>query len=135
MERKITKAEAEEFDRVFAPPTEEEFYTMMSKYAEEMGSVCQKTIIPDVKRKDWRLCREIGGDELYEKFNEDWFISANGDLMGWGCYLISAERLQESDWLIHLMTKRQFDANTFIPAYREACFRAGVQNVTMKMFY
>lgn len=132
MQRKITKAEAEEFEKVFAPPTEEELYNSLREHALKFGSVAPKTITPE--KRQWRA-QPIDGCKPFEHFNEDWAVNEDGDLRGWGYYLISCDRLLEEDWLIHLIGKKQFDANTFIPAYIEACFRAGIQKVTMKMFY
>lgn len=72
----------------------------------------------------------------YEQFNEDWQLSPKGDMCFHnGRYDIEAERLKEDDWIIHLMEKAWFDANTFIPAYFEACRRAGVKKVEILTTY
>lgn len=95
------------------------------------------TITPVAKR-EWKIegVNAFMQDcKPFEVFNEDWAINADGDLTGWGYYLIDCNRLAEDNWLIHLMSKARFDANTFIPAYIEACKRANIQKVTMRMFY
>lgn len=97
----------------------------------------KNTIVPTQKRA-WEIERVNnmeGNYKPFEVFNEDWAINADGDLIGWGYYLIDCNRLKEDDWLLHLMSKALFDANTFIPAYMAACRRAGVKEVTMKMSY
>lgn len=71
----------------------------------------------------------------YEKFNEDWYISKNGDMNHISDYPIDSNQLEDDDWILHLMEKSWFDANTFIPAYYRACRLAGVQSVEMTMFY
>lgn len=72
----------------------------------------------------------------WDLYNEDWFISPNGDMYAsFGRYTIEAIRLKEEDWIIHLMEKKWFDANTFIPAYFEACKRAKIKEVTIQTFY
>lgn len=68
-------------------------------------------------------------------YNEDWEISPEGDMIGWGYYWIASERLGESDWILHLMEKAAFNANTFIPAYFEACRRAGLKEITIITHY
>ena len=68
----------------------------------------------------------------FAPFNEDWYISENGCLMNARAeYHIHADELEKSHWIGHLMQKRWFDANTFIPAYFEACRRYGVTSVEM----
>ena len=71
----------------------------------------------------------------YEK-QKDWIVSKSGDLehIERG-YFIRADRLTEEDWLLHLTEKAWFDANTFLPAFFEACKRAGKQRVTIKTYY
>ena len=72
----------------------------------------------------------------YEQFNEDWQLSERGDMCFHNSrYYIDADRLKESDWIIHLMGKVWFDANTFLPAYFEACRRAGIKKVTITTIY
>ena len=68
-------------------------------------------------------------------YNKDWEISPKGDLVGWGYYWITSDRLNENDWILHLMEKAAFDANTFIPAYFEACRRAGIKEITIITHY
>ena len=72
----------------------------------------------------------------WELFNEDWFISPNGDMYAsYGRYDITADRLMEDDWIIHLMEKAWFDANTFLPAYFQACYRAKIKAVKILTHY
>ena len=87
------------------------------------------TITPERKKKFRELPRG------YAMFNEDWALSKKGDMRGNGCYDIISERLEEGDWILHLMEKMWFDANTFLPAYFEACRRAGIKQVTITTFY
>lgn len=61
---------------------------------------------------------------------KDWAISPNGDLKHIKMqYCIPADRLEEEDWILHLTEKAWIDFNTFIPAYFEACRRAGIKNI------
>ena len=70
--------------------------------------------------------------EGYEPYNDDWFLSRKGDMLNrLSDYNISHDTIGHGDWLIHLMEKRWFDANTFIPAWFEACRRARVKTVRM----
>lgn len=74
-------------------------------------------------------------DELVErlrnakpKWEPDWTITEEGDIEHANGYYVEAERLGEN-WLEHLSKKKWVDMNTFIPAYIEACRRAGVKTV------
>lgn len=68
----------------------------------------------------------------FTPFNEDWYINEKGCLMNARTeYHIHAEELGMNHWMCHLMQKRWFDANTFIPAYFEACRRYGITTVEM----
>lgn len=72
--------------------------------------------------------------EGFEEFNIDWFISPKGDLLSRrGDYNIEFCFLSMPDWILILSEKRWFDANTFLPAYYEACRRAGIKEITMKV--
>lgn len=56
-------------------------------------------------------------------------ITPGGSMIFQNFYRIDSELLEESNWILHLMlTKNWFDANTFIPAYFEACKGAGIKN-------
>lgn len=72
-----------------------------------------------------------------EMFNKDWNIDPTGNLEhAKRGYFIESARLTEEDWLLHLSTsKAWFDANTFLPAYFEACKRANKKHVTIKTYY
>lgn len=72
----------------------------------------------------------------YEEYNEDWFLSSEGDMYNaWSLYEIDSDTLTDDDWLLHCMGKRWFDANTFLPAYFEACRRKGLKVVQMRISY
>lgn len=72
----------------------------------------------------------------YDSYNDDWHISPNGDLMSSKSgYEIGSDVLEHDDWILNLSEKRWFDANTFIPAYYEACRRKGVKIVQMRIDY
>ena len=58
----------------------------------------------------------------------DWTITDDGDLEHRNHYYIEKERLGEN-WLGHMREKTWVDMNTFVPAYIEACRRAGVKAV------
>lgn len=70
------------------------------------------------------------------KEQQDWEISENGDLThkkrG---YLIEAWQLKENDWLLHMMEKGWVNLNTFVPAYLEACRRAGINKISIMTHY
>jgi len=68
--------------------------------------------------------------EGYEEFNTDWFLSPSGDMIcRRGGYQIAHDILPVTNWPEHLMEKRWFDGNTFLPAYFEACRRAGITTI------
>ena len=72
----------------------------------------------------------------YEQYNEDWYLSPTGDMAYTGnLYPIYDYQLEQNDWMIHLMEKKWFDANTFIPAYFEACKRKGIQYLLIQTYY
>lgn len=72
--------------------------------------------------------------EGYEEFNTDWFLSISGDMIcRRGGYNIEHDILGNITWPTHLSDKRWFDANTFLPAYTEACRRAGVNQVVFNI--
>lgn len=72
----------------------------------------------------------------YEEYNVDWFLTPDGDMFNaWSDYEIENDRLDEDDWILHCMGKRWFDANTFIPAYFEACRRKGLKVVQLRIDY
>lgn len=78
--------------------------------------------------------RQEDGVEI-ERYNRDWLLSRQGDMYCNNDYDIPASRLTEDDWLLHLMEKGWFDANTFIPAYFEALRRANIKIVTIRVEY
>jgi hypothetical protein len=64
-----------------------------------------------------------------------WKVDIKGNMDHDGRYSISADRLGEDDWILHLFEKGWIVWNDFIPAYYQACRNAGVESVTMKMYY
>lgn len=71
----------------------------------------------------------------YKHVNADWLLTESGDMWHVTDYFIEHERLDEDDWFIHLMGKTWFDANTFMPAYIEACRRNNIKEITFRMRY
>lgn len=70
------------------------------------------------------------------KEQKDWNISPDGDLLhNKTKYQISAQQLGEKDWILHMMGKRWVNLNTLIPAYLEACRRAGVDELQIITHY
>ncbi len=66
------------------------------------------------------------------KGQKDWNISPDGELFhNTTRYQISAQELDKKDWILHMMGKRWVNFNTFIPAYFEACRRAGIDTIKM----
>ena len=114
-----------DFEKFIVPPTMEEINEELrnapNPYVE---------IIPD--KRHLRCCppmEEDCGGVVFEQYNSEWWLSEAGDMYGGYYSFINAERLNEQDWLLHLMGKKWFDANTFLPAYMEACRRAGLREV------
>ena len=72
----------------------------------------------------------------YQPFNEDWYISARGDMRSSRTdYDIDCDSLELVDWMSHLIGKRWFDASTFRPAYIEACRIKRMQSVEVNIYY
>lgn len=90
-------------------------------------------VIDSCKKFCWSRCERPKG---YEEYNSDWFISPDGDMMNArSCYVIGSDVLDHDDWILLLTVKRWFDANTFLPAYFEACRRKGLKVVQMRIDY
>lgn len=69
------------------------------------------------------------GCENLSRYNKDWWLSPIGDMVHVVGYIIPDYQLK-SDWMFkHLMNKTWFDANTFLPAYMEACRRADIKKI------
>lgn len=69
--------------------------------------------------------------ELERRERSDWYVDGEGYLCHKGEYYeIDPDRLAEN-WIGHMARKRWVNMNTFIPAYIEACERAGVQQVNI----
>ena len=64
-----------------------------------------------------------------------WEVDKFGNMEFRKYYFISRERLSSKNWILHLSEKRWIVWNDFIPAYMQACLNAGIQEVTIKMFY
>jgi hypothetical protein len=113
-------------------PTQEEIKADMKKHTED-----SKTITPArAGLKFHTPAEEDCGGENFELYNKDWFMSEHGDMcFAYFGYFIDAHRLGEGDWFLHLMGKKWFDANTFLPAYFEACERAGIKEVKVRISY
>ena len=47
--------------------------------------------------------------------------------------IISKDRLKENDWFSYFRTFEKFNWSNFFPAYLEACERAGVREVKIKI--
>lgn len=63
-----------------------------------------------------------------------WKVREDGSIDNEGAtYYIPACRLGEN-WIAHLSEKRWVDMNKFIPAYIEACIRAGVTTVRISHY-
>lgn len=75
--------------------------------------------------------------ENFGKFDK-WKVTDEGHLVtavpDRGVYEIYKDSLDEDDWFLHLMTKA-INWNSFIPAYLEACKRAGIKEVKIKTTY
>ena len=72
----------------------------------------------------------------YRAYNDDWLLTDNGDMMNsLSNYEIANYDLDREDLLLHLSYKRWFDANTFIPAWFEACSRKGMSVVQLRVRY
>ncbi len=66
----------------------------------------------------------------------DWIITPEGDLLHpSNDYIIEADRLEEDDWVLHLMTKGWMDFNTFLPVYFKALKNRGIKKLLIKTTY
>lgn len=63
-----------------------------------------------------------------------WTVNKEGDIVFDGYYHIQKDRLQEIDWIIHLMDKTWFDFNEFMPIYMQAHFNAGIKEIKIKIY-
>lgn len=79
--------------------------------------------------------KKYGFGREYEWFNKDWLLTKNGDMLNAiADYEILNDELQ-GNLFCRLMSKKWFDANTFLPAYFQACMRAGLEHVTINIIY
>lgn len=99
------------------------------KYADLLHIPTREELIARFRSKDRNTIRpkkEITNNQHergFEVFNEDWLINEVGDLhYRHHYYPIDARDLKE-ELIKHLMQKKWFDANTFMPAYFEGQFR------------
>lgn len=81
------------------------------------------------------LRNEVASWRLFKRFNSDWFIDRHGSMLHVSGYLIPHVRVDEDDWILHLMGKVWFDANTFVPAYFAALKRHGNHTVNVRTAY
>lgn len=73
------------------------------------------------------LLEEILQPEIWEK---EWEVNRNGDITHkYNGYHIPGERLAGENWLSHMADKTWVDMNTFFPAFQEACYRRGLNNI------
>lgn len=80
------------------------------------------------------------GKELIDAFDPEekslWYISEDG---GMYCpehdYEIEKDELEEDDWILHLQKKDWFCFELFMPVYMEACKRAGIKKVNIRISY
>lgn len=75
------------------------------------------------------------GCEKLQPFNKDWWVSPKGDMVNICGYPIFDYQLREDDWFLHLMEKPWFNANTFLPAYFEACHKANIKEIKIRTQY
>lgn len=65
-----------------------------------------------------------------EPWEGEWKITPEGDLEHAKFdYFIESYRLGTENWLEHMAGKTWVNLNTFVPAYLEACHRAGITSV------
>lgn len=80
------------------------------------------------------------GKGLKDAFNPDikslWYIKEDGGIY---CpehdYEIDKDELEEDDWILHLQTKGWFSFELFMPVYLEACRRAGIKKLNIRISY
>jgi hypothetical protein len=82
--------------------------------------------IPDLIKKYGGKISFMGGIENHLVDFEGWTEENNR-------YYIEKERLAEN-WLDHMREKKWNDMNKFVPAYLEACRRAGVKMVKVTYY-
>ena len=95
--------------------------------------------IPGIK-PDWDkiVKRQVPYLDLHvdTDLKPDWIITPEGDLLRpSNDYLIEADRLEEDDWMLHLMTKDWMDFNTFLPVYFKALNNKGAKKIQIKITY
>ena len=91
------------------------------------------TVVP--YGNSWRRVKSDCPDG-WDEWNDDWYLSSGGDMRhAWTDYEIPHQRLDEDDWLLHLMYREWFDANTFLPAWLEACRRWGMKVAYVRTGY
>ena len=72
----------------------------------------------------------------FKDFNEDWLIREDGFMLDKRTgYQIHPLELDMNNWLLHLLDKRWFDAETFLPAYLFACYKAGLKVIHIRIDY
>ncbi|MBO0936475.1 hypothetical protein J2I47_07965 [Fibrella sp. HMF5335] len=75
---------------------------------------------------------KLGGSTAVKQ----WIVSPTGDLTYEPrAYTITADRLNEEDWFLHMMTKGWCDMSEFVPTYFKALQNADVQTVLIRSHY
>ena len=87
------------------------------------------------------LSKECGNTTLDDKVkciknraNNKWQIENGGDLVN-NDYVIERERLDEDDWILHMLSKGWCDMNDFIPRYFEALESKGIKGLKIRIVY
>lgn len=65
-----------------------------------------------------------------------WKVYQNGDIdFDNGYYFIDGSRLQDEDWIYHLLEKNWVNMNDFLPAYFQALQNVGIELIQVRSFY
>ena len=63
---------------------------------------------------------------------EDWKVYKNGDIFHKEMnYLIEGIRLQENDWIEHMIDKNWVNLNNFMPAYFQALANINISKINI----
>jgi hypothetical protein len=65
-----------------------------------------------------------------------WKVYQNGDIdFDNGYYFIDGSRLQDEDWIYHLLEKNWVNMNDFLPAYFQALKNIDIELIQVRSFY
>lgn len=65
-----------------------------------------------------------------------WKVYQNGDIdFDNGHYFIDGSRLQDEDWIYHLLEKNWVNMNDFLPAYFQALKNIDIELIQVRSFY